>query len=382
MRIAHYYADMFYDGGCPSNLRSLAEAQMELGHDVSGFGFTHPDRNHEMPVGMSTSDAMRTPGGLRRLIEEILAMRPRPDVVQVWSPLIPGNEYALWRLHRAGLITAVTLQGHLDPFLYRKGNRLAKGLYRLLVLGPSLRRWTSVSHAQSPYEARLARAMGVTRPIHVFPLGTPSKALPGLGERPGPLRRSLGMGADGLLAGFFGRFDPVQKRFDALLPALARCRELTATTGVRFVVAGKGTEAQRAILVERIARYGLDDLVSLSGPFDGDDRFRALADLDVLIHPSRYEGLPRVIREAASVGTPAVVTVQTNAELLVEAGGALLTGPTPAEIAFAVSRAVTDEAWRASASSAGRSWASENDWVTCARHFDGAYADALAMHNA
>ena len=378
MRIAHYYADMFADGGCPSNVRYLAEAQMQLGHQVSGFGFSEPGGNHPMPSGMRVWDEPRTPLGLRRLVEGIERLRPRADVVQVWSPLIVGNEYVLRRLHRAGFVTAVTLQGHLDPFLYRKGNRLVKGLYRRFALGPALRRWTSVTHAQSPYEARLARELGVTGLIRVFPLGTPSGMLPDLGGRPGPLRRALGMTSDGVLAGFFGRFDPVQKRFDALLPALARCRHVADSGAARFVIAGKGTDVERRTLLEMLDRYDLGDVVSVAGPFNGDDRFRALADLDVLLHPSRYEGLPRVIREAASVGTPAVVTVQTNSELLAEAGGALLTGPTPQEIADATTRAMTDASWRSDASAAAREWAAENDWMASAASFASAYEAAIA----
>lgn len=369
---------MFYDGGCPSNLRDVAQAQMQLGHEVFGFGFTREGGNHPMPDGMVTSDEPRTPGGLRSLVDGILRLRPRPDMVIVWSPLIVGNEYVLRRLHRQGIVTVVTLQGHLDPFLYRKGNRLAKALYRRLVLGPALRRWTTVSHAQSPYEERLARELGVTGPISVFPLGIPSASIPPIGHRPGPLRRELGMGATEVLAGYFGRFDPVQKRFDALLPALVRARHLAQQGAVRFVMAGKGSEAQLASLRAQLARYGLGDVVAVAGPFMGDDRFRAIADLDLLIHPSRYDGLPRVIREAVAVGTPAVVTVQSNAELLVEAGGAILTGPTPAEIAEATIRALTEPGWLEAASEAARGWGAMNDSLASARSFDRAYEAAIA----
>jgi glycosyltransferase involved in cell wall biosynthesis len=351
---------------------------MHLGHEVFGFGFARDGGNHPMPGGMMTSDEPRTPWGLRRLVDGMLQLRPRPDMVIVWSPLIVGNEYVLRRLHRQGIVTVVTLQGHLDPFLYRKGNRLAKALYRHLALVPALKRWTSVSHAQSPYEERLARELGVTGPISVFPLGIPSTSVPSLGPRPGPLRRELGMGPTEILAGYFGRFDPVQKRFDALLPALVRARHLAEQGAIRFVMAGKGSEAQLASLRAQLTRYGLGDVVAVAGPFMGDDRFRAIADLDLLLHPSRYDGLPRVIREAAAVGTPAVVTLQSNAELLVEAGGAILTGPTPAEIAHATIQALTEPGWLEAASKAARSWGAANDSLASARNFDLACEAATA----
>lgn len=127
-----------------------------------------------------------------------------------------------------------------------------------------------------------------------------------------------------------------------------------------------------------VEEHGLRDVVRMAGPFNDDDRFRALADLDVLLHPSRYEGLPRVIREAAAVGTPAIVSLQTNAETLVDAGGAILTQTDPESIARSIRTAVGDPTWRLTASSAARSWASENDWIACARHFQAAYEEVLA----
>jgi glycosyltransferase involved in cell wall biosynthesis len=372
MRIAHFYAHMFDDGGCPSNLRSLAAAQLELGHEVVGFGFTNRSGNHSMPEGMRVVEAPRNPLGLQRLTRAILGMSPRPDVVQAWCALIPGNEYVVSRSHRAGMATALTLQGQLDPFLYRSGRQVQKRAYRRVAIVPMLRRWLTFVHAQSPYEARLARELGA-RSIGVFPLGTPSD-LPMIG-RPGPLRQALGL-KDELLVGFFGRFDPVQKRFDAMLPALARCRDLVADQHVRFVLAGKGSDSERLRTIRMLQEHGLQDIVPMAGPFIGDDRFRALADLDVLLHPSRYEGLPRVIREAAAVGTPAIVTLQTNAESLVDAGGATLTGPDPGSIAAAVRSAIADAGWRSAASLAAQTWAKENDWVQCARHFQAAYERA------
>lgn len=377
MRIAHYYADLLADGGCPSNLRFLAEAQLGLGHRVSGFGFTNPRGNHPMPEGMGVVQAPRTPAGLRRLIRGILSLTPRPDVVQVWSPLIIGNEWVLREVHRAGIPTLVTLQGHLDPFLYSHGRSVQKRIYRRVALGPALKRWTDAIHAQSQYEEGLARDLGYTGVIYVFPLGTPAGMVPPL-SRPGPMRRDLGIPDDHLLVGFFGRLDPVQKRFEALIPSMARCRDLLGDETVHFVLAGKGSDAERRETRRMLREHGLDDVVPMPGPYMGDDRFRALADLDVLLHPSRFEGLPRVIREAAAVGVPSVVSVQANAELLVEAGGALLTDTTPSALDDAIRSAVGNAQWRAEASTAAMIWAAENDWIASARHFLAAYEELVA----
>src|SRR5918996_1471173 len=201
VRIGHYYADLLGDGGCPSNVRFLSQAQLARGHEVVGFGFNGPHADL-LPEGLQVVSASRHPLGLRSLIRQITFGPRRPDVLTVWGALIPGNEFVLRGAKRAGLVTMLSLQGHLDPFLYHHGRRRSKRTYRRVALRPALERWTSDIHAQSPYEATLAADMGFRGRTHVFPLGTPSATPPA--KRPGPLRKELDLDADSLLVGFFG----------------------------------------------------------------------------------------------------------------------------------------------------------------------------------
>lgn len=376
MRIAHYYADLLSEGGCSSNVRSLSKAQTSLGHEVIGFGFDEP-RARRYPEATSVVTAPKSVRGIRKLVGQMTAGPKRPDVVTVWSPLLLGNEYAMARLSRAGIPVVLSLQGHLDPFLYRSGRALRKRAYRRLALVPALRRWVTDVHAQSPYEALLAEGLGFRGRTHVFPLGTPSDA-PAT-ARPGPLRRALGLSGDDLLLGFFGRFDPIQKRFGTLVAGLARARQLSDAGKAHFVIAGKGSAEQRRATMDLLKEHNLADVVPVVGPFDGEDRFHALADIDVLLHPSRFEGLPRVIREAAAVGTPAIVTINTNAELLARAGGALLIEPSAEVLGRAIFRVAEDEGWRTAAAAAAKAWASANDWMACAHAFGEVYERAVNM---
>jgi glycosyltransferase involved in cell wall biosynthesis len=375
VRIGHYYADLLEDGGCPSNVRLLGQAQLDRGHDVVGFGFNGPHKAL-LPKGLQVVTAPRHVLGLRSLIRKITRGPQRPDVLTVWGALIPGNELVLRAAKRSGLVTMLSLQGHLDPFLYRHGRRRSKRTYRRFALRPALERWTSDVHAQSPYEERLAAGMGFSGRTHVFALGTPSATPPS--NRPGPLRKELDLDKDALLVGFFGRFDPLQKRFDALVAGLSRCRGLSERGDVTFVLAGKGDSRQIRDTKSIIERHQMSGLIRMAGPFDGDDRFRALQDLDVLLHPSRYEGLPRVIREAAAVGTPTVVSLQANAELIVQAGGALLSEVSPEGLAQAFTRVIRDAEWRKNASRAAKEWAEKNDWDACAANFEMAFEKSIS----
>jgi glycosyltransferase involved in cell wall biosynthesis len=373
VKVAHWYLDLLEEGGCPSNVKNLMSAQTGIGHTVLGFGFESESAS-PLSRELAVITAPRSIRGLRYLAKRMVD-EEKVDVVTVWSPLMVGNEYTMRRAGRAGLPVILSLQGHLEPFLYASGRALRKRIYRRISIAPALRRWVTDVHAQSPYEASLAEGLGFKGRVHVFPLGTPSNVPPS--RRPGPLRMALNLSAEEVLVGFFGRFDPVQKRFDALLAGISRARHVWEADKARFVIAGRGSEKDRAVTSELIQKYELGNVVDVVGPFDGDDRFHALADLDVLLHPSRYEGLPRVIREAAAVGTPAIITRQTNAELLVQAGGAALVDPDPDSIARAIVRSVEDREWRSAASRAARAWAVANDWPACARRFDDVYRGAL-----
>ena len=102
-----------------------------------------------------------------------------------------------------------------------------------------------------------------------------------------------------LRVGSVGRLVPV-KGFDVLVEAV---RTLTGTLDAEYVVLGEGPE--RAALERRAE--------GLPVTFPGEQRDPAavadfLRTLDVFVLPSRSEGLPNVVLEAAACGVPVVAT--------------------------------------------------------------------------
>jgi glycosyltransferase involved in cell wall biosynthesis len=71
-------------------------------------------------------------------------------------------------------------------------------------------------------------------------------------------------------------------------------------------IAGSGPS--RLALEERIARHGLQDRVRLLGAIQGEDKVRFLSEADVLLLPTRHEGMPYTILESLAAGTPVVTT--------------------------------------------------------------------------
>lgn len=96
-----------------------------------------------------------------------------------------------------------------------------------------------------------------------------------------------------------GRLSP-QKNFGLLLEAFARI----ATDDDRLTILGEGPD--RDILARRAAALGIADRVSMPGHVAAPERW--LADADVLVMSSDYEGVPAVIVEAVAAGLALVAT--------------------------------------------------------------------------
>jgi glycosyltransferase involved in cell wall biosynthesis len=91
-----------------------------------------------------------------------------------------------------------------------------------------------------------------------------------------------------------------QKRWDRLIDAVSRLTDQE----VRLLILGEGS--MRAELEAQVAALGLGARVSMPG--HAGDPLPALAGAAVAVLTSDYEGVPGVLREALSVGTPVVST--------------------------------------------------------------------------
>jgi glycosyltransferase involved in cell wall biosynthesis len=96
-----------------------------------------------------------------------------------------------------------------------------------------------------------------------------------------------------------GRLEP-QKRWDRLIAAMPRL----ADKDVTLVLIGEGSERER--LQAQIAGLGLQDRVTMPG--HAGDPLPIQAGAAVAALTSDYEGVPGVLREALSQGTPVVAT--------------------------------------------------------------------------
>jgi glycosyltransferase involved in cell wall biosynthesis len=108
------------------------------------------------------------------------------------------------------------------------------------------------------------------------------------------------------LVGFVGRLAP-QKNLPALIEAMA------GLSGARLRLIGDGPE--RETLLALAQRHGVS--VEMIGPVSHHDLPRLLAECEVFVLPSLYEGVPKALLEAMSAALPVIATRVQGSEALI-----------------------------------------------------------------
>ncbi|HVJ01672.1 MAG TPA: glycosyltransferase [Sphingomonas sp.] len=223
------------------------------------------------------------------------AMMALPDHVRTLAPdliFCPGNHYsgiAAWTRLRLGRdcppLVAKVSNALVRPEL---GRVAAWGYRRWLHLHP---RFVDALVAMTP--AMAAEAVAETG----MPAGR-VRVIANPPAEPRPDAAPVVLPAGRYVVGV-GRLEP-QKRWDRAIAALPRL----ADREVRLLILGEG--GQRAALEAQVRALGLEGRVLMPG--HAGDPLPAIAGASVALLTSDYEGVPGVLREALSVGTPVVST--------------------------------------------------------------------------
>lgn len=126
------------------------------------------------------------------------------------------------------------------------------------------------------------------------------------------VRQRAGLAPETVLAGFIGRLE-TQKAPDVLIETIG----LLHRRGVPVHVAIAGDGRLREALQQRLRTLAAEPAVTWLGAADGR---RLLAEVDLLLMPSRYEGFPYVLLEALHSGVPIVATPVGGVSETVEQG--------------------------------------------------------------
>jgi len=157
------------------------------------------------------------------------------------------------------------------------------------------------------------------------------------------IRPEVGLSAQHLVAGVVARVQR-HRRFDVLLPAMARAME--AEPRLRAMIIGRGTHLD-AIARQPARRLGIADRTIFTG-YRLHDYPDYLASIDFLIFlVPGSDGSCRAVREAMALGKPVIASRRGLLPELVEHERCgLVTDDSPDELAAAILRLTRDEALR------------------------------------
>jgi glycosyltransferase involved in cell wall biosynthesis len=230
----------------------------------------------------------RLPGGrLSQLADRLAACRP--SLVVAVQGNIEHSSLALLAARRAGIPVASYIPvPHSHVEMGAKFGALRDLTTPYLFKLPD--RFITISHEM----ARRLRGRGADCPIDIVYNGVDVTRFQPLEKA--SARAALGVPEDGILLGLVGRIEFKQKQQDLLLQALKSQPGLAER--FRVVFAGDGPD--REALLAMASEPPFKGRVTVLPWVDTAQLYPAL---DVLVIPSRYEGLPLVMLEALACGT-------------------------------------------------------------------------------
>lgn len=337
-------------------VESYARTLSEMGHAVTVLAPSNETVDMAaLPYQVVTYGAFQMPGKLPYRVgvpqldirfEHTLREVPL-DVVHVHSPFLLGRA-AHAQARRRGVPVVSTFHSKFyDDFQQTLGSDLlARGGVRLVV---DFFRQCDEVWAVSRESANTLHEYGYDGEIIVMPNGTDTRAVdPSVLPE---LRARFGLSADVPVLLYVGQLNWKKN----ILRILEGSRSLLDLgIGHHVLLVGQGPHA--AEIDAAAASLGLGGRYTLTGHI-GDTRtldgLYALASL--LVFPSRYDNAPMVVREAAQVGTPAVLLRASNAaEGIVDGENGYLCGDSGASVAEVVAAALADPAALVAAGEAAR----------------------------
>lgn len=128
-------------------------------------------------------------------------------------------------------------------------------------------------------------------------------------------RREWGVGDDDVVVGTIARLF-ANKGYEEIMAAMASA--ITREPRLRFVWVGDG--ANRACYERRLETMGLSDRVRMLGLVRPDEVASCINGFDIVLHASRWEGLPRAVVQGLLTEVPAVSFDNDGAPEVVRAG--------------------------------------------------------------
>jgi len=342
-------------GGVQQHIRDLAEALIDLGHEVSVIAPADDDRPLPLYV-VPTGKAMPVPynGSVARLsFGPLSANRVRRwlrdgdfDVLHVHEPTVPSLPLLACWVASGPIVATVHTAMPRSRILLATQPVLRTALEKIngRIAVSEAARSTFVEHLGGD-AVLIPNGVATHRYLHADPFP--------------------GWPGEGGAIGFLGRMDEPRKGLGVLLRAF----ELLAPgrPGLRLLIAGHGDidEARRSLPPE------LRDRAVFLGEVSEEDKIRLLHSVDVFCSPNTGgESFGIVTAEAMAAGLPIVASDIPAFRDVLRGGqaGELFAAGDAADLARVTARLLDDPGRRAELSVAALDAVADYDWATVARN--------------
>ena len=118
-----------------------------------------------------------------------------------------------------------------------------------------------------------------------------------------------------ILVGYLGRFDFYIKGLDILLREYSLYLGKSSQKLIRLVFIGEHRNKHgysSKLIINKFNNFNNKNSIIVSGPYYKNKKYEELSKFDILIQPSRSEGMPNTVLEAMSMSVPIAVTKDTN----------------------------------------------------------------------
>lgn len=361
MRIVHIITRLII-GGAQENTILSCQGQHDRGHHVTLI--TGP------PIGPEGSLLERAQkhgyrveviNDMRRALHPIRDWRVyrhlirrlrelKPDVVHTHSS--KGGIIGRWAAHRAGVPFIVhTIHGLAFT---ASTSRAVNSVYRMLEKRTAPVTDKIVCVADEMREQSLAAGIGTPEQYVTIYSGMETEPFLNPPVPRDRVRQQLGLNDDHIAVGTIARLFHLKGHDDLLEMAQRLCGLFP---NLRFLWIGDGL--LRGDFERRIQRMGLTDRFILTGLVPPTDIPQLANAIDILVHPSRREGLARALAQAALAGKPAVTyDIDGNREGVLDGKtGFVVTAFDRGKLEAALVKLIGDQSLRNQFGAAGREFA-------------------------
>ena len=184
------------------------------------------------------------------------------------------------------------------------------------------------------------------------------------------VRARFGIRANEFCLGFVGRLAH-QKAPEVMVDAFARLAD--SFPNLRLVMLGSGPQSES--IEHMISQLGLSRRIAIRSNENG---FESMFAFDVFVMPSRYEGMPYVLLEAAACGLPIIATDVGGVSAIVAEGqnGLIVPIDDPEQLANAIRRLVANPECRTRMQNVAKRQSNDFSAEKMAMETAGVYAEA------